>query len=289
MEKIITFLLPSLLIASSYGATITKVNKNTVILQYQEDENPKKEIEFSVIDAAQVETGKIVLKKIDRKKQKAQGEIISGNVIVGQSVKIDTANDTSDGDDDNKTSTEIYRGKGGISGLFKKIRWSGAGSLNTSNIKVKVSSTTSSATGMGYGAFLLGDLRIPWNINLNGHAGLKMLNATGKMGDENANLIITYLSLGGLTQYLIPIGKNQLSFGLGASYLIPMSKSSKKLLDVKNISSTNTYDLAVGYNIKLKKNRWLPIVLEYGMFPDSKSSDESVTANWIHLRIGYTF
>ena len=102
---------------------------------------------------------------------------------------------------------------------------------------------------------------------------------------KSCTVSMDYLALEGSAHYNFLTGKTRGWVGLGYSFLIEMSKN----VDVPNLSSsggTNQMVLAsVGADFGLSGGKFIPVVVEYGMFPGSSN----VVASSIYLRAGYGF
>ncbi len=149
--------------------------------------------------------------------------------------------------------------------------------VNSSNRKVSLS-------GSGFSAMGFMDHQLLSWFSFRGEAGLDEFNTSGPTDATSCNgtctAKITYLSADMLGRFT----KKSLWGGAGVDLLFPITKSSTALSS-SSISTVTAYVLAAGYDFHFqgKGNPYIPIELQYQMFPSSST----VTANEIEFRIGY--
>lgn len=95
---------------------------------------------------------------------------------------------------------------------------------------------------------------------------------------------ITYIDLGILFKYRLPLGQQIFWFGLGLDFLFAGDKSSN-ILDPSNIGMQQKLIASLGHDWELNAKSFVPLSLEYGTFIDKNS----VTASQIILNAGYGF
>jgi hypothetical protein len=140
--------------------------------------------------------------------------------------------------------------------------------------------------GTGYSVKGFADLPILGNLSLTGRAGVEMFNVSGTSSlglcanGSSCTTSITYIALDALMRYNFPLGgwTPFVEGGLGLHY--PLAKTSNIL---GTVSATTVFFAGAGANIKLSEKSYIPIVLEYGLFPPSPQ----VKTTLIALRAGY--
>lgn len=153
------------------------------------------------------------------------------------------------------------------------------------SVKLKDGTTVSlSGTGISLTGFMDHPFR-DW-FSFRGAAGIDQLNLSGAndpsgcTGSGACDAKITYLSLDLLGRFM----HHNLWGGGGVDILFPISKSSTAL-DTSSISSTMAYMLAAGYDFHFRSGHYMPLELQYQMYPTSST----VAAHAIEFNIGYAF
>ena len=155
--------------------------------------------------------------------------------------------------------------------------------------------TQAAATLTGTSFNLKGFLDYDLNpsFTFRGAAGLETFNVTGSIGsplcDLGTNSTCTvgfnYLAFEGSAHYNFLSGPTRAWVGLGYSFLVAASKSNN-IPNLDTSSSTNQLILiSAGVDFPVGKSSFIPVVVEYGMFPGSSN----VTATAIYARVGYGF
>jgi len=143
-----------------------------------------------------------------------------------------------------------------------------------------------SISGSGYSAKGLFDYDLG-AITLRTTAGIETYNVSGSNScgagnDSVCTTKIMYMSADGLARYRFTDGAFRPWMGLGLSLLFPLSGSGTAIAS-SSIGSTWMGIVAGGVDWYLKPDLYIPISLEYGMFPPT----DQVNASWIQLRIGF--
>lgn len=179
---------------------------------------------------------------------------------------------------------------------YNGTTWGALGSILMSNMTADFTpsgATTKSSSAMkgtSFGALGFYEHPILPEFQLRAVAGLEQFNVTGTTngnfceGSSTCNVNITYLSMygGGKFNYY---STSNYRLWLGASYgfLWALSKSSS-ILNTADISSNQVYVLSAGGDYILKDRKtFIPVSLDYGLFPSSAT----VKANVIYIRAGW--
>lgn len=114
--------------------------------------------------------------------------------------------------------------------------------------------------------------------------GTAPASASGRCGTE-CKATISYLGLMALVRYSFLMERNYEAWaGAGLGFLFAMGKSSN-ILDTGKISTNQTIIGSVGFDYRLDQKSYIPVQLDYAMFPDNSTS----SANQIILRAGWGF
>lgn len=150
------------------------------------------------------------------------------------------------------------------------------------------SSTDMKGNGFGVGGFY--DYPLSDNFVGRAFAGIEQFVVSGSAanaacsGSTNCDANINYLSAYGLGKWYFLPGQYRSWAGAGAGFLLALSKSSSALNE-SQISTNYVYTFAVGTDIQWSRQNYLPISLEYNLFPDSNT----VKASMIILKAGWAW
>lgn len=150
--------------------------------------------------------------------------------------------------------------------------------------------TSASMNGSGFG--IGGYYDYVFNTNLAGRAfaGIEQYNVSGTApeaackGSTACDAKINYLSLYGLLKWYVFDGPYRTWVGGGAGYLLALSKSSSALNE-SQISTNQVFTLAIGCDIQRNRKNYIPLSLEYNLFPSSST----VKASMIVIKGGWSW
>ncbi|WP_413942967.1 hypothetical protein [Bdellovibrio sp. HCB-162] len=157
------------------------------------------------------------------------------------------------------------------------VKPSGASSISLSGSSFNVSGFYQLHLDGGFSARILG--------------GYETLQASGSSaaascsGSSDCKVELSYLGLEALVRYsFIRSQSMDVWAGAGLGFLFAIGKSSN-VLDTSKVSTNQTIVGSLGLDYRLKGNNFIPVQLDYAMFPDNNTS----SANQIILRAGYGF
>lgn len=149
---------------------------------------------------------------------------------------------------------------------------------------------TSAMSGSGLGVLGYFNYTYSPSITLKGMAGMEQYNVSGSTstgtadcsGTLTCNVKLTYLSFYGYGVWnYYNAAKMRAWLGLGGGYLYAASKSST-VLNQSALTANQIFVFAAGTDIRMTPKMYIPISVEYGMFPPSST----VKASIIYLRAG---
>lgn len=169
--------------------------------------------------------------------------------------------------------------------------WGGMFSFASQSMDVEIGDSPNtenvSLSGSGFGGKALLDYEVMDKVWFRGMGGLEMLSVSSGdkicgNGNQTCEVNITYLSLDFWGRYMFSMNTFRPWLGGGFELLFPMSKDATA---VENSSITNTSIMAVGagFDYFLSPTMYIPVQVEYGMFPSS----DQVTSNYFGLRAGF--
>lgn len=146
-------------------------------------------------------------------------------------------------------------------------------------------------SGSTFGVLGFYDYALSPSIVLRAMAGLEQFSVSGSISTPDCSFTttcsvsITYLSMYGYGRWNFYQG-NTYKFwaGGGVGYLYAMSKAST-FLKPDQITANQIFVFSGGMDYKLSASTYIPVSLEYGLYPSS----DSVKANIIFLRAGYAW
>ncbi len=275
----------------TYAALAAKVSlvKNNKILILLEGESTSPGSEFFIINA---QGKKVAIVKITQVKgDRAIAEIVKGTARPGYSLQAHggttstNASSASSGDNyyDRKLNQKIHNGNS----------WGIIGGYLMNSMAVQTSSITTNMTGTGFGALGFYDYAISPSITLRAIGGLETYGVAGSNSSTspgtscttNCDLKISYLSLYGYGRWNFTQGNYKSWIGVGSGYLYPMSSPTSSVFTSGQLGANQIFVFSAGMDIRLNNKNYIPISLEYGLFPTTAT----VKANIIYLRAGYAW
>lgn len=277
-----------------FAASVTAVKNNKIAINL-EGQAASPGTEFFVVNAS---GKKVAIVKITQVKgDKALAEISKGTAQVGYSLqprsggggKSSSAGATSsDSYYDQKLNSRAHTGNSfGIIGgyLLNSMTASFTGGPLGATYPV-----TASMSGSGFGALGFYDYAISPKFVLRGMGGVEQYNVVGSISTfdcsatADCNVKLMYLSMYGYGRYNVLEGDYKWWVGGGYGYLYAISKAST-VLRSEQISANQIFVFSTGLDIRLSPKTYIPVSIEYGMFPNS----DSVKASIIYLRAGYAW
>lgn len=287
--------------ATSFAASITQLKGSKALIQLEGD-TAKAGQEFYVLDSNGKRVALIKLSQV--KGDKAIGDVTKGNAILGGTLKMKTlATETTDRPKAAPTKKTVNRVEDAADPLASRRKKMSGGVLlgyAMNNMSLTVQSTTIAAdkedaklkdSSFSVKGFM--DYDLSKSFTLRFASGLESFATKGETvkqicdsgASTSCEVSFNYLALEGSAHYNFLTGNTRAWLGLGYSFLLQMSKK----VNVPNLSadgSTNQMVLiGAGADIGLSGGSFIPLVVEYGMFPGSSN----VVANAIYVRGGYGF
>ena len=158
------------------------------------------------------------------------------------------------------------------------------------NSSMTAKTTAGSVTMKGSSFDLLGYYQtyLDKNINVRLFGGYQTLNVSGSgsvtcNGSSNCTADLSYLGLGALIRYSFYRTQTmEFSVGGGLGFLFAMNKSSN-ILDTSKITTNQTVVGSLGLDYHLSRKNYIPVQLDYALFPDNNTS----SATQLAIRAGY--
>lgn len=261
-----------------FAATVQTVKNKKVLISLEAQKVKVGEQYFTLNDAGKK---KAVVKILQTKGDRAVAEIVKGKAQPGY-----TLSDTPIATDDKKKKEpqEEYTGNSwGIMASYLQSSMSVSFKPNSASDTI-----TSDMKGTSFGAVGFYDYAWSPDFQIRGIAGLEQLKVSGTISTSNCksstacDVSITYLSLYGGGKYNIYNSKMRWWVGGAYGLLIALQKSST-ILEESQITTNQMYVFNTGLDYPLSDNAYMPITLDYGMFP----STASVKATVMFFRIGW--
>lgn len=220
------------------------------------------------------------------KGKKAIVEITSGHANIGDSVVNENSDFGDSGSSSSGSSTRNFNSKKNDWGVQFSFLMNAMNAEETNGTTKEVAAMK----GTSFGLFGFYDYAYSPRLMIRGGAGFDQFKASSTINingcdgrtSRNCNVNINYLSGYGYLKYNITTGKARF-FGLGGmAMMMAMSKSTTALKE-GDISTTTLFIVGGGVDIKMSNKNFIPISVEYGLFPPS----DSVSANSLIFRGGY--
>lgn len=300
MKKLFLSALTFLLLYSSLAnaTTIHAVKDNKVLINL-EGANVEIGDEFFAIDA---ETKKRsgILRISQVKPNKALGVLLKGRASRGQTLQAKARSSISADvtpEMIQKGTTPTAPASSGSNGGYLRVLKSSygiLGGLSSNSMSANVSyngpiglvqsNVDMKGNGLAVGGFY--DYIVSSDIIARGYVGLDQFSVKGTSNEpacqksKDCNAEILYLATYGHLKWYPMKTKMRPWVGAGLGYLLAVSKSSNAL---KNVSSSQVMSLAGGLDIQRSRREYIPISLEYTMYPPSstvKAGSISIRAGW---------
>ncbi len=306
--------LTALLFASTsqtFAASVSQLKGSKALIQLEGDSANAGD-EFYVLDSNGKR--KAIIKISQIKGDKAIAEIIKGDAMLGGILKPRTNSNSenqepaqrpaakSDKKKKTDSQSEEESSSGGATSFLKRKKIVGGvlggyamnsmkltvQNPNAPSIKEDVTLTDSSFSVKGFA-----DYDFSSTFTVRAASGLETFAVKGTTSAaicDNGNstsctVSFVYLPFEASAHYNFMTGKTRAWAGIGYSFLFQLSKT----VSVPNLSAEGTTNQEIlisgGVDYPLSKGKFIPVVLEYGMFPGSSN----VVASAIYLRTGYGF
>lgn len=287
--KLATWLIAIILTTSqaAFAATVTQVKGSNVLISLDGD-SAKSGEEFFIVSAGK-RVGIIKIKTV--KGGKAIGTLTKGRATVGStlqarsSAKASTPTPTASSPRIQKRKSSI--GVGVLLGFSQNTM-----SLTAQNPDSPSDQEDVTLKGNSFSAKGFFDYDFSPSLTFRGAVGLEPFSGKGSISQNicsdgtstSCEATFNYIAFEGSAHYNFTTSGTRYWAGLGYSFLMEMSKS----INIPNLQSegkTNQVLLFGGGADFMMGNGFVPVVIEYGMFPGSSN----VTANAIYIRGGYGF
>lgn len=173
-----------------------------------------------------------------------------------------------------------------------KSAWGFTAGYAMTNMTIKPTSNSSiTLSGSSFNASGFYQMPLEGRVSARILGGYETLQAKGTSasatctGSTDCSVDISYLGVEALVRYSFVKNKTLEAWvGAGLGFLFAMNKSSN-VLDTAKITTNQTIVGTLGLDYNLSRDNFIPIQLDYAIFPDNNTS----SANQIILRAGYGF
>lgn len=286
--------------ATSFAASISQLKGDRALIQLEGD-SAKAGQEFYVLDSNGKRVALIKLSQV--KGDKAVGSVTKGTAILGGTLKLKTAATETTDRPKARQAPKANRVEDVPAANANKRKTLSGGVLlgyAMNNMSLTVQDPTTPAlkedvklkdSSFSLKGFV--DYDLTKSFTLRFASGLESFAVKGdttaaicdNRGSTSCEVSFNYLALEGSAHYNLMTGNTRAWIGAGYSFLVQMSKK----VNVPNLSADGSTNqmilLSAGTDIGLSGGSFIPLVVEYGMFPGSSN----VVANAIYIRGGYGF
>lgn len=271
----------------AFAATIQSIKSEKMLITLN-GQNVQVGERFFVLNGDGKKKALIRIRQV--KEDRAIAELIKGQVQVGFKL----SNTPSSASSPSSTVASPTRKSYTRANAQAGNSWGVLGSLLQSDMQVSfIPASTSTKTsvamkGTSYGVLGFYDYTLSPEIQLRALGGLESFKVSGTGGatdcdgGSNCNVDITYLSTYGGAKYYFYNRNFKLWAGASYGFLFAMNKAST-VLKTADITSNQLWVLSFGMDYPLAKNAFIPLSIDYGIFPSSAT----VKANILYLRAGW--
>jgi hypothetical protein len=286
----------SLVSFSSFAmaAKVLQVKAKQVLISL-EGEHAENGNEFFAINPEGKKVAIIIIRQV--KGDKAIGDIAKGSARPGYSLTAKPSSGAGSASSNGSSSDSYYERKlsqrdhvGNSYGVVGGYLMNSMTATFTGGTVVAPTKVTASMSGTGFGALGYYDYMFSPSITLRGMGGYEQYKVSGSIGTTDCGgttlctVDLSYLSFYGYGRWTFLPGKYKAWVGGGLGYLYAVGKSST-VLRQDQISANQIFVLALGADVRLSAKNYIPVSVEYGLFPSS----DSVKASIIYLRAGYAW
>lgn len=292
------FLLP---FTEALAASVTQVKGKKALLELSRAEDAQVGEEFFAVEIS----GKrrALLRIVQIKNGRALADIVKGKAQVGHEIVRKGARPISqevppeEAEEPGSSPVADAYERGQPRSRDTGAGWGLIGEMLQMDLKVDFTAGTGSQQrnvsaalkGSSFGVSGFYDYPISPALQIRGLAGVEQLKAAGTIStadceaSTNCTFNVSYLSLHGQAKYNFLRNSTMKAWVNGGfGFLLALSKSST-VVDTSSISTDQIYSFGAGADIKMGRKTFLPVSIEYGIFPPS----ETVKANILFLRVGY--
>ncbi len=277
MKYILSWIL-FLAFSSAFAADITKVKGNKALINLDGLEAAEGDV-FFAIDSNGKKKGIIKIDKV--KGDKAIGAISKGKAQVGWTLT--KRGPKAAGDDSVTPSSKSTKGFSASNHDTFIGAMVGYG-MDSAEVTLD-SGDVASLSGSGISAKGFFDYKLFPNIWFRGFGGIENFNGTGGnvcTGGATCDVKIMYITFDFWGRYVFSDKEFRPWLGGGFTLLFPMTKSSTAIVET-SITTTSTYGVGGGADWFISKDSFIPMSVEYQLFPSSNQAKASIIA----LRVGY--
>lgn len=290
--------------AAVHAAEITQVRENRVLITTTDLEGLIKGDEL----IASLSNGKrtAILKVSQIKGGKAIADVVKGMPGVGQSVTWknggpSVARDMREADFTSDAGEEkaINKYRDVLSSKYTGRSWGLMGEMIMTSMSAKVSTgsgafkqeDTVAMKGNSFGLVGYYDFPILRNFHFRALGGYEPYNATGTSkinGCESGtgcSFNVTYLGAHGQAKFNFLETRNYRAWVLGGYGLMLAMAKSSNVIKTSDITFNQLFTGSVGADFTVSRKNYIPVAIEYGLFPSS----ETVSTSVITLRAGYAW
>jgi len=295
VKKYSIFFAFSLLVAS-HAALAAKVSvvKNNKLMIELEGENASPGAEYFVMNPQNKRVAIVKLTQV--KNGRAVADLLKGSAKAGYTLQLKSGGSSA------ATSSSASSGSpsGGDEYYDRKLSqkshsgnsWGVIGGYLMNSMTVSTSSMKIDMTGSGFGALGYYDYALSPSITFRGMGGLETYNVAGSNAaaspsncTTNCDVKIQYLSMYGYARWNFMQGDYKSWIGGGVGYLYPMSAPGGSVFANNQMGANQIFVLSGGTDIRLNAKNYIPVSLEYGIFP----ATATVQAKILYLRLGYAW
>lgn len=287
-------ILISLVSVFASAGTVSQVKGNKMIIQL-EGESPAIGDEFFILNAAGKRIGLVSIKQV--KGTKALAEISKGRANAGDTIQARGAAPQAQASESSETDSKprTKKAKAKSSGMRGGVLLGFA--MNTFTLTVQDKDTAALREDLtmkdnSYSLKGFFDYDLSEDFTLRFASGYETFYATGttsteicaNRGSKTCEIGYDYLGLEGSAHWNFITGDTRAWLGIGYSFLVAMTKKN----NIPNLTESTTNQMilgSLGVDIGLSGGSFIPLVVEYGMFPGSSN----VSASAIYARAGYGF
>ncbi|UYL07564.1 hypothetical protein B9G69_010960 [Bdellovibrio sp. SKB1291214] len=281
MKTLIATLILLGLSITANAAKVTKVSGGKALIDLEGDTALVGD-QYFVIDGSGKKRGLLQVSKVQG--GRAIATVSKGNVAAGNSLQRFQGRMSA-------APSEVNKSRGKASGSKKS--WGLMAGMVNSSMNVKSSTGSMTMTGSSFNLDGYYQTYLDKNISVKILVGYETLNVTGTASSGfsggsctsgmKCTADIGYLGMNALIRYsFYRTTSLEFSAGGGLGFLFAMQKSSN-VLDTAKITTNQTIVGSLGVDWHLDKRTYVPIQLDYAMFPDNNTS----SASQMMIRAGY--
>lgn len=279
---------------SAFSATVSAV-KNNKIMMSLEGESTSVGAEFFVINPQGKKVA--IVKVLQTKGDRALAEIVKGTAKQGYSLQSrgggGSASSMSTSPSEGSSSENSYYEKKLSQRVHTGNSYGLLGGYLMNSMTITATGLNTSMSGTGFGASGYYDYALSPTLVARAMVGLEQYVVQGSNSSTtpvscttNCDVNLNYLSIYGYGRWnYLQETSYKAWLGGGAGYLYPISKSSTAFTNTSQLQANQVFVAAAGVDVRLSGKNYMPISIEYGLFPTSST----VSANILYLRLGYAW